>query len=51
MLSAVLPADLIVIPPYAAASQRWHAQLCLQLPVCPSWLHEDKLDVIDTVLS
>ena len=51
MLSAVLPADVIAIPPDAAASRHWHVQLCLQLPVCPSWLHEDKLDVIDTVLS
>ncbi len=51
MLSAALPANVFVIPPDAAASQPWHAQLCLQLLVCPSWLHKDMLDVIDTVFS
>ncbi len=51
MLSAALPANVLAIPPDAAASQHWHVQLCLQLLVCPSWLHDDKLDVSDAVLS
>ena len=50
MLSAVLPANVLAIPLDAAASQHWHVQLCLRLLVCPSWLHEDKLDVIGSVL-
>lgn len=51
MLPAALPANVLAIPPDAAAAQQSHVQLCLQLLVCPSWLHKDKLDVINTVLS